>query len=154
MKLYLMRHGEALSPQVDPERGLTDAGKVKIKLVATHLLNTGVTFKQIFHSNKKRAHETSEIMSQIISPEVKPVLHKNITPNDDPGLLVAEIISWDEDTLITSHLPFVPNLMSLLTGEDVFLSAISFEAGTVVCLEKHNSANWSVNWSTSPSEIS
>lgn len=29
MKLYLMRHGEALSPQQDPERGLTDNGKLK-----------------------------------------------------------------------------------------------------------------------------
>lgn len=153
MKLYLMRHGEALSPQVDPERGLTDAGKLKIKLVATHLQETGVSFKKILHSNKKRAYETAEIMGQIISPEIIPALHENVTPNDDPNLIVDKVNSWNEDTLITSHLPFVPNLMSLLTGQDAFLSAISFETGTVVCLEKNENTNWRINWSTSPSEL-
>ncbi len=154
MKLYLMRHGEALSPNKDPERGLTDKAKFSIKKLAQQLHNNGVTFNQVFHSSKKRAFETAEIMSQIISPGIKPVLHKYITPNDDPNVISNEISRWNEDTLITSHLPFVPNLMSLLTGEDAFLSAISFETGTVVCLEKDDNANWRLNWTTSPSEIS
>ena len=63
-----MRHGEALSPQQDPERGLTDAGKLKIKRVANHLSEMDVTFKHVFHSKKKRARETAEIMTQAISP--------------------------------------------------------------------------------------
>ena len=53
MKLYLMRHGEALSPQKDPERGLTDKGKLNVELVAKHLLEQGVLFSQILHSKKK-----------------------------------------------------------------------------------------------------
>jgi len=153
MKLYLMRHGEALSPQVDPERGLTNNGKLKIEHVATHLKETDVTFKRIFHSKKKRARETAEIMAQTISPEVKPELHQYITPNDDPGLIINEINNWNEDTLITSHLPFVPNLMTSLTGQDAYLSAISFETGTIVCLEKNDNDVWGVTWATSPSEI-
>ncbi len=153
MKLYLMRHGEALSPQVDPERGLTDNGKLKIKHVADHLKETDVTFKHIFHSKKKRARETAEIMAQTISPEVKPELHQDITPNDDPGLIINEINNWNEDTLITSHLPFVPNLITSLTGQDAYLSAISFETGTIICLEKNDNGIWAVTWATSPSEI-
>ena len=153
MKLYLMRHGEALSPQADPERGLTDNGKLKIESVAKYLHQQGLTFQQIFHSKKKRAQQTAEIMAHIISPKVKPALHKNITPNDDPNLIVTEVNSWDKDTLITSHLPFVPNLVTLLTGKDAFLSAISFETGTIVCLEKDSASKWNVQWATSPSEI-
>lgn len=148
-----MRHGEALSPQVDPERGLTDAGKLKIKLVATHLKQAGVTLNRVLYSNKKRAYETANIMTQVISPEIKPECHEHITPNDNPHLIIDEISNWNEDTLIASHLPFVPNLMSLLTGEDAFLSAITFETGTVVCLEKLDNTNWAFSWSTSPSEI-
>ncbi len=153
MKLYLMRHGQALSPQLDPERGLTDSGKLKIERIATHLQKTGVTFKQIFHSKKKRAQETAEIMTRIISADVTPELHENITPNDDPELIFAEISSWDGDTLITSHLPFVPNLITLLTGQDAYLTSISFETGTVVCLQKNEASSWSILWATSPSEI-
>ena len=148
-----MRHGEALSPQVDPEQGLTDNGKLKIEHVADHLKENGVTFKHIFHSAKKRARETAEIMAKTISPEIKPVLQLNITPNDVPGLIIDEINSWNEDTLITSHLPFVPNLMTSLTGQDAYLSAISFETGTIVCLERNDNGVWGVIWATSPSEI-
>ena len=153
MKLYLMRHGEALSPQQDPQRGLTDAGKLKIKRVANHLKEMNVTFKHIFHSKKKRACETAEIMAQVISPELKLELHENITPNDDPNLIIHEINDWKEDTLITSHLPFVPNLMTQLTEQDAYLSAISFETGTIICLEKKGNESWKVLWATSPSEI-
>ena len=130
-----MRHGEALSPQKDPERGLTDNGKFKIEQVATHLKDSDVSFNQIFHSKKKRARETAEIMGRITSPKIHPVELKHIAPNDDP------------------HLPFVPNLMTLLTGQDAYLTAISFETGTIVCLERNNKAGWNLNWSTSPSEI-
>ena len=148
-----MRHDEALSPQQDPERGLTDSGKLKIKRIANHLKEMDVTFKYIFHSKKKRARETAEIMAHAISPEVKVELHENITPNDAPNLITHEINSWKEDTLITSHLPFVPNLMTQLTGQDAYLSSISFETGTVVCLEKINHQGWNIVWATSPSEI-
>lgn len=153
MKLYLMRHGEALSPQADPERGLTESGKLKIEKLAKHLHQKGLKFSHIIHSKKKRALQTAEIMADHISPEIKPVLHQNITPNDDPALITDEINLWVEDTLITSHLPFVPNLITSLTGQDAYLSAISFETGTIVCLEKNDNGVWSVIWATSPSEI-
>lgn len=153
MKLYLMRHGEALSPQKDPERGLTDNGKEKIELVATHLLNQGVSFEQIIHSKKKRARETAEIMTRILSAEFTPSEHSHIAPNDDPSLIISEINDWDSDTLIASHLPFVPNLMTALTGQDAYLSAITFETGTVVCLERNDKAVWEFKWATAPSEL-
>lgn len=153
MKIYLMRHGDALSSEADPERGLSDKGKEKIKALAEHLHQQDLTFKCVFHSFKKRAIQTAEIMTGILSPEVTPQLMLNITPNDDPSLIVPEINSWDNDTLMTSHLPFLPNLVTQLTGQDVFLSAISFETGTIICLEKGNNDVWNIKWSTAPSEI-
>lgn len=154
MKLYLMRHGEALSPQIDPERGLTENGKLKISDVANHVKQKSVSFRKIFHSKKKRARETAQIMANILSPDITPQQHAHILPNDDPDLLLAEINLWNEDTLIASHLPYVPNLITELTGKDAYLTAITFETGTLVCLEKKEGDNWSISWSTCPSEIS
>lgn len=154
MKLYLMRHGEALSKKIDPECGLSETGQLQIEKVATHLVNKNCSFKRILHSNKKRAKQTAEIMARIISPEVKLTLNEKITPNDEPHHIISEINGWNEDTLITSHLPFVPNLISLLTQQDVYLTSISFETATVVCLERKNDLNWAISWSTTPSEIS
>jgi len=152
MKLYLMRHGEALSPQIDPERGLTDDGKLKVQLIAAHLKNLDVSFNNVFHSKKKRARETAEIMMNTLSPNAKLSLHQHISPEDDPSFIFSEIMAWDEDTLITSHLPFVPNLITLLTGKDAYLTKITFETSTVVCLEKNQDA-WNITWSIAPSEI-
>lgn len=152
MKLYLMRHGEALSPQIDPERGLTDKGKLKIQIVADHLKQKEISFKRVFHSEKKRARETAEIMASTLSPDITIDLHKSITPNDDPNLIINEINYWTEDTLITSHLPFIPSLITMLTGKDAYLTAITFETGTIVCLEKNNGV-WDISWATAPSEI-
>jgi len=153
MKLYLMRHGEALSAQVDPQRGLSDNGKIGIELVAKYIQEKGITFSHIFHSKKKRAHETADIMAKYVSPAAKVELNKNIAPDDDPNLILNEINNWNEDTLIASHLPFVPNLISLLTGKDAYLTAISFETGTLVCLEKKPKSAWEISWSTSPTEV-
>lgn len=153
MKLYLMRHGEALSAEADPERGLSDNGKEKIDALAKHLHKQQLTFQCVFHSWKKRAVQTAEIMTGILSPDVKLQLMQDITPTDDPALIISEVNSWDKDTLMASHLPFIPNLVTLLTGQDVFLSAISFEAGTIVCLERNNTGTWDIKWSTAPSEI-
>lgn len=146
-----MRHGEALSTQIDPERGLSDNGKLKIQLVATHLHDKDISFKHIYHSKKKRARETAEIMAKTLSPNAELKLHNYIKPEDDPNIILAEINSWTEDTLIASHLPFVPNLLTQLTGEDAYLTKITFETGTIVCLEKDK--GWKISWSTAPSEI-
>ena len=148
-----MRHGEALSPQKNPERGLTDNGKSKVELVARNLQKQGVTFSQVLHSKKKRARETAESMANIIAPDVALAVHDKITPNDDPNMIFSEINSWNEDTLIASHLPFVPNLMTLLTEKDAYMTAITFETTTVICLEKESSYKWVFKWSTAPSEI-
>ena len=147
-----MRHGEALSPQIDPERGLSDSGKLKIQAVAAHLKKSDISFQHIFHSKKKRARETAEIMARTLSPNVELKIHDYIKPEDDPSIILSEINRWTEDTLIASHLPFVPNLITQLTGEDAYLTKITFETGTIVCLEKDKS--WKILWSTAPSEIS
>ena len=148
-----MRHGEALSSQTDPERGLTDNGKEKVALVANYLKEQNVSFSHVFHSKKKRARETAEIMGKIIAPSVSLEEHNKITPDDDPHLIFSEINTWTEDTLIASHLPFVPNLMTLLTEKDAYMTAITFETATVVCLEKENSYKWNLIWSTAPTDI-
>jgi len=153
MKLYLMRHGEALSSDKDPQRGLTDSGKLEIEQLAKHLQQQKLTYRHAYHSDRKRAQQTAEIMTQIISPDIKPALLENITPNDDPGLLITKINAWNDDTLITSHLPFVPDLITLLTRQDVYTIDISFETGTIVCLEKNNNSIWDIKWAISPSQL-
>lgn len=108
MKLYLMRHGQAANPQIDPEQGLTSQGRADIEQLAQRLIDQNVRFTQVFHSEKARARQTAEIMAEAIAPAVVPQQLAGLKPNDDPRELLPNIADWNVDTLITSHLPSSP----------------------------------------------
>ncbi len=146
MKLYLMRHGHAANIHSDPTRGLTNEGKSDIKRIAHNLAQKEIHIEQIFHSSKKRAQQTAEIVGGIIAPEITLQLHEHLKPTDNPKMLVPEINGWQKNTLIASHLPFLPDLIGHLT-EDT--PAINFTPGTVVCLHKTEGSCWHINWSIS-----
>lgn len=146
MKLYLMRHGQAASPLDDPQQGLTPEGRAEIEALAQRLQNQGIGFRQVYHSEKTRAQQTAEIVTAITSPEVTPQLRDGLKPNDDPRPLQAEIDHWQDDTLLVSHLPFVPTLLSLLIHDAVSMAMIP---GTIVCLNNEN-GNWQIEWVESP----
>lgn len=146
MKLYLMRHGQAASPQIDPQQGLSPAGRLEIEQLAQRLSTKGIQFAQVFHSEKARAQQTAEIMATTISPKAAPTLRTGLNPNDDPRPLIPEINDWQMDTLIVSHLPFVPSLLSQLSGDTSLMAVIP---GTLICLHK-NGDNWVVDWVETP----
>lgn len=156
MKLYLMRHGEAAFKGDDPKQGLTSQGKLAIERLAKKLADRRVhqttkqemNIEQVFHSEKTRAQQTAEIMTNIIAPEVTPLCRENLKPNDHPEKLLTELETWTRDTLITSHLPFIPGLLALLTKDQ---PVVSFDPGTIVCLIKEG-ANWRLDWVDRPEE--
>ena len=142
MRLYLMRHGQAANPKEDPERGLTATGRAEIENLAQRLADKGVSFKQVLHSKKARAQQTAEIMATKLAPGVTPQMRRGLKPDDDPAEFIPEIDCLDEDTLIASHLPFVPNLLQALTGQT---QSSGFVPGTVICLLKDN-GSWKIEW--------
>lgn len=146
MKLYLMRHGQAASPQVDPQQGLTEEGRAEIEQLARRLAKQAVYFEQVLHSEKARARQTAEIMATVLAPGVIPQERRGLKPNDDPAELIPEIEAWNEDTLITSHLPFVPNLLTELTGQ---AQGMGFVPGSVICLIKQGEV-WRLEWIEAP----
>ena len=154
MKLYLMRHGEAAFKEDDPQQGLTHQGKLAVENLAKKLVHKfshqsteqGMNIEQVFHSEKTRAQQTAEIMTSIIAPEVIPLCRENLKPNDDPGNLLPDIKNWTRDTLITSHLPFIPNLLTLLTKKQ---QTVRFDPGTVVCLVNEG-LGWYLEWVERP----
>lgn len=146
MKLYLMRHGQAASPQADPEQGLTVEGRIEIEQLAKRLADKGVCFSQVFHSDKARARQTAAIMAAHIPTKSAPQLCSGLKPNDDPRPLIAMINSWPSDSLIVSHLPFVPTLISLLSSE---AAGISMIPGTIACMSRTDDI-WRLEWMDSP----
>lgn len=145
MKLYIMRHGEAAQTSHSSEQLLTRNGHAGIENLAERLKNKNCHLAQVFHSGKARAQQTAEIVCNALCPDATPRTLDNIKPGDDPAAILPIINGWNEDSLITSHLPFIPNLITLLTATNAHLNSINYEPGTFICLEKNNNV-WEIKW--------
>lgn len=150
MKLYLVRHGEALPEVVDPSRPLSEEGKAQTQKIAQFLLKGGFNVDIIFHSTKKRAHETAIILRNTLSPSC-PMTRKDFLGPDDPtDGIFREIQRQTNDMMIVGHLPFLAKLLSrLVLGSEKPIIA-EFQPSSVMILESSDPPLWHVVGLISP----
>ena len=152
MELYLIRHGEAKSKQEDPERPLTGKGAENIKKTARFFKQSkGIDL--IWHSGKKRAEQTAEILNEILGTGVHVEICEGLAPNDDISIIKEKIATAEQDSIaLVGHLPHLSRLASqLLTGNQE-MEIIRFKNAGIVCLlgEIHD---WELEWIITPDII-
>ena len=150
MKLYLVQHGEACAKKVDPERPLTDVGQADIERLAAFLEQAGIQVERVIHSGKLRAEQTAERLAKVAAPGVELETSGLINPNDNPKAFDWQSESWNRDTLIVGHLPFMAKLVSHLITEDENRLITAFLPGSAICLEHNDDAHWQINWMIRP----
>ncbi len=150
MKLYLVQHGEALKKEVDPERPLSDQGSADIDRLAALMKQAGIQVSRVIHSGKLRARQTAERLAQAIAPGVDLEVSGLINPNDNPGAFDWQSESWDRDTLVVGHLPFMAKLVSHMLVADENRVLIAFQPGSIVCVEQYDDVHWQLNWMLGP----
>jgi phosphohistidine phosphatase len=153
MRVYLMQHGKPLPKEEDPDRPLSDQGKVDVGRVGEFLRKSGVKVQEAFHSGKTRARQTAEIMLSQLNPGLEAIEKAGLSPMDDVKEIAAEIKGAERDLLITGHLPHLGKLASLLVAGDEAVPVVRFQQGGVVCLEKDEEGGWSVAWMVVPEII-
>jgi phosphohistidine phosphatase len=154
MKLYCVRHGEALTADVDPECSLTEKGVADIAKVSKFLARYSLHVDHVMHSPKKRAVQTASILSKNIHCDVSTEESVLLTPDADVYEMVGRVNAWDQDTMIVSHLPFIGNLVSqLVTGTIEAMPIVNFTPGTIVCLHFYEQKRWMINWLLRPDLI-
>jgi phosphohistidine phosphatase len=151
MRLYLVRHGDALPSGVDPERPLSDTGRQQVARMAAVLSARGVRVARVLHSGKARAQETAAALAAAVAPDATPEARDGLSPNDPVGPLAEAIAVWREDILIVGHMPHLARLASLLvTGREV-PSGLDFEPAATACLERDEAGAWALVWFVGPS---
>jgi len=143
VRVYLVRHGEAKSAEVDPERGLTDAGIDRVRRVASRsVADLAVKPTRIFHSDKARARQTAEIWAELVGAPAEEAA--GLAPNDDPARWATRLDTEDEDVMLVGHLPHVERLVGLLVTGDPDRTLVGFPAGALVVLDRGDDG-WSVD---------
>lgn len=120
MRLFLVHHAEALSPVVDPERPLSSAGRLHAERLAASASDAGVRPAVIWHSGKRRARETAEIFWRICNPLSSMKMVRGLRPEDPPGWMREALRGEDQDVMLVGHMPSLPALLHVLTGEAEF----------------------------------
>lgn len=151
MRLYLVRHGDALSAGVDPDRHLSEAGRRQVAALADFLSGLGLGVARVVHSGKPRARETAEALAAALAPGTAPQAIAGLSPNDPVEALAEEIADWDEDSLIAGHLPHLSRLATLLLAGRSRPGGLDFEPAAAACLERDEAGGWSLAWFVGPS---
>jgi phosphohistidine phosphatase len=130
MKLYLVRHGHAPLQMDDHGRSLSEQGRAQVKQLAQRLLEEGAANIAIYHSGLLRAQQTADILAQQLGST--PQQLAGLRPDDIVDIIVAEASTWQTDTLLVSHLPYLPQLLEALCPTGHY---VEFHTATAVCLE-------------------
>ena len=146
--LLIIRHAQAKSKDEDPERGLNDTGVAQAEKLGAHLKEKGVTVATTWHSGKKRARATAEIVAGVLGVPA-PVARDGLSPND-PIVPIADLIETENEPLmLVGHLPFVSRLVGYLTtGKDEAI--IDFGEAAAAYLERDDDGRWHLAWQFDP----
>ena len=132
VSIYFVQHGEALSKDIDPERGLSEKGRKESEVVARHLEKAGVSLKKIFHSGKTRAEQTAKIFAgELGNCEISEM--SGMAPNDNV-VTFSNLI--EDETMYVGHMPHIQKLISHLLTGDENSNVISVSNSGVICLER------------------
>jgi phosphohistidine phosphatase len=153
VKLYLVRHGIALEAHVDSQRPLSEQGKIEIIRLANFLSPFGVLVSHVYHSTQLRAQQTAILLAATIAPGQEIATLEGLESDSSVELFYEQIGGWADDTLVVSHLPFVGELLAKLLGMRQNLSIVSWQPGTMVCLERTALERWLISWILTPSAI-
>ncbi|GMW03516.1 MAG: hypothetical protein AMXMBFR84_46500 [Candidatus Hydrogenedentota bacterium] len=139
MRLYLFRHGIAIdrddpSCPSDPDRWITDKGKVRIREVALGLAAMGVHPAQLLSSPYTRARQTAEIVSEAMGlSKVKIQLTQSLLPEAPPSALVEFLHDrGDVDVMCFGHAPNLDEIIGLCLGTGGAITSLK-KAG-VACI--------------------
>lgn len=151
MELYLVRHGEAKRPEEDPAQPLSERGRKAISKVAGLIRDLNIRVRVIKHSGKLRAEETAQELSKAVTSAEGLEKAGGLAPNDDVGPMKTLLEDTNENVMIVGHLPYLAKLASSLLCGDPTQDIVSFQAATIVRLDRdESSGGWRIRWMLTP----
>lgn len=153
MRLYLVRHGQALDENKDKSRHLNAKGKLDAQKTAEFLKRANITLDAIFTSKKTRAIQTAEIFRSQLMNSGKVQQIDGISPNDSAIAFLENTEFEHNNIMLVGHLPFLSHLTSLLLTQEANIIKIAYLTSSVVCLEQKGRDGWQLAFSINPDLI-
>jgi phosphohistidine phosphatase len=116
MHLFLVHHGAAVGPDVDPRRPLSLSGRLSVDQLAAEAATRGARPAVVWHSGKLRAKQTAEAYWRACNALAELSASKDLQPDDPPQWIRDRLRGETRDVLIAGHFHHLPRLLSLLVS--------------------------------------
>ena len=142
MHLILVHHGDAVGPEVDPQRPLSPKGRLAVEGLASSVAARGVKPTVIWHSGKLRAKQTAEAFWRACNPFAEFSATRDLQPEDSPDWMRDRLRAEPRDVLIAGHYPHLPGLLAkLVPGSRAFP-----KNGVVALVSEDDGETWTEEW--------
>jgi phosphohistidine phosphatase len=143
--LYLVHHGDAVGPDVDPRRPLSVAGRAGVERLAALAAARGAKPEVVWHSGKLRARQTAEAFWRACNALAELSATRDLQPDDPPQWMRDRLRGEGRDILIAGHFPYLPRLLALLvTGGEA--GADFPQHGVVALTTLDEGLTWQEAW--------
>ena len=150
MSIYLVQHGKSLPEHLDPDRGLSEEGRMDSKRIAGVAADYGIGVSSIVHSSKTRAIQTASIFAELLKPPSGMLEKGGMGPKDDV-IDFAAGLNIDSGIMYVGHLPFMDRLASYLITGSADIRVIQFQNSGIVCLGRQTeTGRFVIKWSIMP----
>jgi phosphohistidine phosphatase len=142
MRLFLVHHGDAVGPDVDPRRPLSQQGRLAVERLAAEAAARGAKPVVVWHSGKLRAKQTAEAFWRACNALAEFSATRDLQPDDPPEWIRDRLRGEPRDILLAGHYPHIPRLLALLSSD-----AGRFPQHGVVALESQDEGEtWEELW--------
>ncbi|MFN7980428.1 MAG: histidine phosphatase family protein [Vicinamibacterales bacterium] len=146
MRVYLVHHGDAVGPGVDPLRPLSQPGREEAERLATEAATAGARPAVVWHSGKLRAKQTAEIFWRACNALAEFSATRDLQPEDNPEWMADRLRFEPRDIMLAGHFPHMPRLHARLMAKSGSL-AEAFPLHGVVALETTDDGEtWTEVW--------
>ena len=147
--IFLVHHGDAVGPDVDPMRPLSDRGRGAVLLLADDAARRGVKPDAIWHSGKLRARQTAEAFWKACHPFAPVTAERDLQPTDPPEWMRDRLFGETRDLMLVGHMPHLARLFCMLIGEDERTTTATFPVHGMIALEA-DGEGWKEAWRINP----
>jgi phosphohistidine phosphatase len=117
MRLFLVHHGDAVGPEVDPRRPLSAAGRNAVERLAAAAAEKGAEPSVVWHSGKLRAKQTAEIFWRACNALAEFSAARDLQAEDPPAWMRDRLRHEPRDLMLAGHYPQLPGLLRLLVPD-------------------------------------
>jgi len=144
--IYLMRHADAISDEVDPVRPLSPRGREQVARVC-ELLRPVADFApdEIWHSPLARSRETAALLAAGLQLTAPLLLKPGIEPDDDPLKVAAILGAETKAVAVVGHEPLLGVLASVMVHGPRPGVYYPFPKAAVLALTRDD-GTWRAQW--------